>query len=298
VRHAAGLSASYKPNRVGGSVDAAFSREPDYVSFDAGGRLVLDLEDRSLNPTLGYYYGHDTAGKTGTPFSVYSQSLQRHALDAGLELVLGRSTTLSLGLGAILERGDQKKPYRYLPLFDPSVAPSITAGATLAEVNSERIGKMAERTPLSRNRFALSARFSRRFARSTLLLSDRLYADDWGLFANTVDARYVQDLGQRFSAWLHFRGHLQSGVSFWRVAYTGAPDAGIVPEYRTGDRELSPFMAGTLGAGGRWDFGPRTRPSAWGLVLQTDVTATDFFNTLYVKSRLAQIGIVQVEAEL
>jgi hypothetical protein len=215
-----------------------------------------------------------------------------------VELVLGPGTALYLDFGAILERGDQKKPYRYLPVFTSAVAPEITGGASLAEVNTRRIGSMDERTPLERNRFALSSRLSHRFARSTLVLSNRLYADDWGLVADTTDARLFQDLAPRFSGWLHFRGHLQTGVSFWRVAYTGVPDAGTFPQYRTGDRELSPLAAGTFGVGGRWDFGPRSRPSAWGLVLQTDFTATDYMDALYVRSRLAEIGIVQVEAEL
>lgn len=302
VRHAAGVGAGYKPDTVGVRLDAGFSTEPDYRSLNAGGRLLLDLADKTANPVLGYTFGHDTAGRTGTPFSVYSQELQRHSFDAGIELILGRGTVAFLGVNAILERGDQKKPYRFLPVFAPGVAPGIPAGASLALVNQARLpGRMAERTPDARNRFAVSARLARRFSRSTLLVSERLYADDWGLFATTSDAQYIQEVGKRFLAWVHLRGHLQSGVSFWERAYTAEPGTGdtfSAPVYRTGDRELSPFFAGTVGAGARWNFGSAARPTAWGLALQADVVATNYFDALYLESRLAQISILQLEVEL
>jgi hypothetical protein len=160
---------------------------------------------------------------------------------------------------------------------------------------------MAEQVPQHRNRFALSSRLARRFARSTLVIGERVYADDWGLVAATADAQYIRDVGKRFAVWFHLRGHLQTGVAFWELAYVAqspAPGVLSVPAYRTGDRELSPFAAGTAGAGGRWNFGSAARPSSWGLSLQLDVTATDYFDALYVRSRLAQISILQLEAEL
>jgi hypothetical protein len=268
----------------------------------AGGKLLLDLAERTANPVFGYTFGHDTAGRTGTPFSVYSQELQRHALDAGIELILGRDTVAFIGASAVLERGDQKKPYRFLPVFAPEVASGIPAGASLALVNDSRLpGRMAESVPQSRNRFALSTRIARRFARSTFVVSGRVYADDWGLFAVTSDAQYIHDIGRGFAVWGHLRGHLQSGVSFWERAYVSSsplPNALSVPTYRSGDRELSPFGAGTLGAGARWNVGSALRPSSWALSLQADVTATRYLDALYVRSRVAQISILQLEAEL
>ncbi len=159
---------------------------------------------------------------------------------------------------------------------------------------------MAERTPLERNRFALSGYLSRRFGGSTLRIGERLYADDWGLLATTTDARFIIDVGRRFFVWFHVRGHVQNGVSFWRRAYVGSvtSDGSSQPTYRTGDRELSPLIAGTAGAGVRWNFGRARDPSAWGLVLQQDTIATHFENALYVKDRLGALAILQVEAEL
>jgi hypothetical protein len=302
VRNAGTLGATFKPGTTGVSAGAAVSSEPDYLSASGGGRLLLELAERTVNPTLGYSYGHDTAGKTGTPFSVYSQGLDRHAIDGGCELVLDRSTTAHIGLDAVLERGDQKKPYRMLPMFDATVADRVPAGASLALVNQLRLpGRMTERTPLERNRFALSLRLARRFARSTLIVAERVYADDWGLFASTSDAQILADLGTRFVTWLHLRWHVQSGVAFWQrayVAHVSVDGPATVPEFRTGDRELAPLVSATGGLGVRWNFGARPRPSAWALVVQGDVTATDFLDALYVRSRLAEIGVVHLEMEL
>ncbi|HEX3598377.1 MAG TPA: DUF3570 domain-containing protein, partial [Polyangiaceae bacterium] len=264
-------------------------------------RLLLDLDQKTVNPTFGYAFSHDTAGRTGTPFSVYAQELARHTLNAAVELVLDAATTLTLSFDVNVERGDQKKPYRMLPIFDARVAIEIPRGASLALVNERRSpGRMTERTPLERNRFALSSRFARRFGGSTFLLSDRLYADDWGLFAFTTDARYVADVGRRLYAWLHFRGHLQSGVSFWRRAYAGSVGDGSSdqPEYRTGDRELSPLATLTGGAGVRWNFGALPRPSRWGLSVQGDAMVTHFRDALYVRERVGQLFVVQMETEL
>jgi hypothetical protein len=267
-----------------------------------GGRLLLELAERTVRSTLGYSFGHDTAGKSGTPFSVYAQHLDRHSITGGSELVLDRSTTVYLGVDTVLERGDQKKPYRLLPMFDASVAERVPAGASLASVNQLRLpGRMTERTPLERNRLALSFRLARRFSRSTLILADRAYADDWGLHANTSDGQLLRDLGRTFVVWLHLRWHVQTGVAFWRRAYAArVPTDGpmLVPEYRTGDRELGPLLSGTVGFGARWNIGGTARPSSLALVFQGDVTATDYVDALYIGSRVAEIGVVQLEAEL
>jgi hypothetical protein len=301
VRHGGELGGMYKPHDVGLGVDTSVSSEPDYLSLSAGARVLLDTHEKTANPTFGYAYTHDTAGRTGTPFSVYAQRLQRHSLNAGVELVLDRATTLNMSLDVNLERGDQKKPYRMLPIFEADVVSRVPAGASLATVNLLRSpGRMTEKTPLERNRFALSARFAHRFSGSTFLLSDRLYADDWGLFAFTTDVRYVIDVGRRFYVWLHFRGNLQSGVSFWQRAYVGATGDGTSdqPTYRTGDRELSPLESATGGAGVRWNFGAAPRSSRWGLVVQGDTIATHFRDALYVTDRVAQLFVLQVETEL
>src|SRR5450432_156775 len=86
VRQAANLSAEYKPGTVGLSAKTALSYEPDYLSLSGGADALFDLDDKNLSLSLGYAYGHDTAGRTGTPFSVYSLSLGRRSEEHTSEL--------------------------------------------------------------------------------------------------------------------------------------------------------------------------------------------------------------------
>ncbi len=297
VRHASSIGARYTPAEWGLGASGSVSSEPDYLSLVGGLVGSYDFLRKNATLELGYSYGHDTAGRTGTPFSVYSLGLARHTLGASLELVLDRATTFTSAFDAIFETGRQEKPYRYLPLFDAAVAPTVPVGAPGTLVNELRLpGRVGEHTPDTRWRFALAGRLAHRFEHSTLLVDDRLYRDSWGLSATTTDLRWVLSLGRRFSIWPHARIHLQSGVSFWQRAYVGNIQSGSVnvPVYRSGDRELSPLWSATLGPGARWDFGSDD-PRAWSLVLEGEGTYTRYEDALYIDHRWAWFGALQLE---
>jgi hypothetical protein len=300
VRHAGGLSGTYKPKDVGGTLSISASREPDYVSLNAGALVTFELLQKSLNPFLGYSFTHDTAGRTGTPYSVFSQQLVRHDFTVGSEFVVGRSTTLSLEIAAVLERGDPSKPYRYLPVFSPAVAGQIERGASIAEVNQARLpARISERVPHARNRFAASGRLLHRFDDFTVMLFERVYRDDWGLWASTTDARSIHDLTSRLMLWFGGRFHVQDSVFFWERAYTAelSGNAIHVPTYRTGDRELSALFAATANVGLRLGVGPGTQPNSSSITLQLDETATEFRDALYLDSRWAHLVMLGAEAE-
>lgn len=300
VRHAGTLGAKYKPGAIGIEMFGGVSREPDYLAGSGGLVASMDLRDRTVTALLGYAFGHETAGRTGTPFSIYSISFARHTLTAGAEIVVDERTTLSLAGNAILEVGDQSKPYRFVPLFSPEIAATIQPGASFAVVNEARLpGRIAERLPEVRRRAAISMRLARRLENTTFVLSQRLYTDDWGLRATTTDLRLVHDFGDRFEAWGHLRGHVQSSVDFWRRAYAAElGDGGIqVPLYRSGDRELSSLSTGTGGAGVRWFITPRTSDPRFSVGLQGDVWLTFFHDALFIRDRAAYLQAVDVTAE-
>jgi hypothetical protein len=299
TRNAATLSGGYKPGNVGVTAAGSVSREPDYVSWTGGGIVALELADKTANPTFGYSFSHDTAGRKNTPFSVFSEKLARHSLNGSLELILDPLTLVSFSVDAILERGDQEKPYRFLPLFAPQIAPTIPRGASVDLVVHSATSHASEETPNSRNRIALSGRVAQRLSGSTLILSERVYLDDWGLKASTTDLRFVVDASRRVFMWAHLRGHFQTGVSFWHRAYAATLGSGpnSVPQWRTGDREMSPLSAGTFGAGLRWNVGPSSHLTAWSLVAQADLLTTVFSDALYIQTRQGYLGVLQVEAE-
>ena len=300
VRHAASLSGTYKPQSFGVTVVGSLSREPDYLSLTAGGSAMLELADKTITPTLGYTYTRDTSGRTDTPFSVYSLELQRHGVNGGVELILDPTTALTIVGDAIFETGRQEKPYRFIPLFSPGLEDQIPVGSSVARVNALRLpGRIAEHDPDTRNRFALSARLAQRVSGATFVLAERLYADDWGLKASTTDVRALMDASRRVFIWTHLRGHAQSGASFYRRVYTAtvSGDTLDVPLLRTGDRELGPLLAGTFGGGLRWFVAAEPRVDEWSVILQTEVTTTNFRDALFVQNRLAFFSAVQVEAQ-
>lgn len=301
VRHAGALGASYERGGVGLRPQGSFSVEPDYVSFAGGAVVSAELPGRSHTAFVGGSHSHDTIGRTGTSFDVFSRTLDADTIGAGVTLTLNRSTHLSLAPEVVFERGDSSKPYRYIPIFDASVAPGIQKGASIDRVNRERISaRPLEQLPLDRQRFALTARVGHRFGRSTIRVDERVYTDSWSVKASTTEARYFVDLSRRLRVWPRARVHAQTAAAFWQRAYTGtlAGDGlWVLPRLRTGDRELSPLITAGAGAGASFAFGPRTHPSLLTAVTQIDVMHTEFLDTLYLTSRDALLATLGVEGD-
>jgi hypothetical protein len=297
VRQAATTQGTYQPKQIGGTASVAVSSEPDYLSVTGGGALRLEVDRKRLVLGAGYAYSRDQAGRSGTSFSVYSLLLHRHLLQGSLAIVIDRSTELTFVLDSSLEYGRQEKPYRYLALFDAAVVRNVPNGAAIDQINALRLpGRVAERLPETRQRYALSARLANRGADRTFIAFERLYADSWGLMATTTDLRYAFDLGRRFSIHPDLRFHLQSGTSFWHRAYVGSVRSGVVeaPEYRSGDRELGPLLSGTVGLGADWLIGsPSEDP--WILGAVAEETRTSYFDALFISKRYAEFAALTLE---
>ena len=300
ARHVVSGSAGYKSGDLGGQLQASSSVEPDYRSLTLGGNTSLDLLQKSVTLLLGYSYGSDTAGRSTTPFEVFSRSLARHTINAGATLVVNRSTLVTAVLDTIVERGDQAKPYRYVPMFAPGTGRSVPVGASIELVRSLMTHERPlERLPLSRERFALTGRLAHRFKNSTLRLEERLYVDSWGLRASTSDAHYLFDFTERLSFDPRVRVHLQDGVGFWRRAYevaVGADGPLATPALRTGDRELGPLRSFTGGIGAHCDLSDRPGARRWVLSLQADSVLTQYLDALYIRHRNAYFFALSLDA--
>ncbi len=296
VRQEGGLEGSYKPGTLGVQGSATVSDEPDYLSLSAGGAVTQDLANKNVTWLLGYGYGHDVAGRSGTPFSVFSRTIDRHAIAGTLTLVLGPSTITSFVGDVIFESGDSSKPYRYIPLFAPGT--QVPRGASVDLVNSLRVSaRPLEQLPLSRTRYALTTRLAHRYHLATLRLEERAYADTWLMLATTTDARLLFDLGSRVELGPHLRVHAQTAVDFWQRAYIYGPGFQY-PALRTGDRELGPLVNATAGGTLRIGIGGDANPMSWVLGFDLNATATQYLDDLYVTDRISTIGGVTLEADL
>jgi hypothetical protein len=285
------------------SLKGNLSREPDYLALSAGGGVSVDLRQKTITPSLGYEFSHDVSGRAGTPFSVFSHQINRHSLAAGATFVLDKATFFAAGLTAVLESGDTSKPYRSIPLFAPDVAARVPVGLSIEGVAQNRLPiRPYEQLPTERQRWAVAGLIAHRFRASTIRAEERLYIDSWGLKASTTAAQYFIDLDERLRIWPQFRFNAQTGTSFWRLAYEGAPVfdkskqlVGVaVPALRTGDRELGPLFGLTLGAGARYAFGEK---KTWAVSLLGDVIYTRFLDHLYLFDRLGFLGATTLEVD-
>ncbi len=299
VRHAGTLSGRYKPRALGVGFSASASSEPDYFSYGASGNLSYDLDEKNTSIFFGYGYGHDTIGRSGTPFTTFARSLQRGSFLLGVDQVMGPSTLASLSLGVIIENGDQSKPYRYIPMFTAADAAAVPNGASVEYVNAHRlVERPLEQLPLARRRFALAGTIAHRLESSTIRASERIYADNWGLKATTTDARWIFDVGERLRLWPHLRFHAQTPVGFWQRAYASIGLPGFsLPEFRTGDRELGPLWAVTGGGGAKVFLGSAAHPRFFSVGFEADVVYSSYLDDLFITSRTGVLGSITLQLE-
>jgi hypothetical protein len=302
VRNAGTLNGAYKRGVYGAEASGNVSSEPDYLALGAGIAVTADLNDKLITPRLGFNYSHDTIGRSTTPFSVFHHTLETSEIEAGTTLVMSATSVLLLSGTLQLERGDQSKPYRYIPMFEPATAAQVRPGQSYASVNAAREPmRPLEQLPLARDRYAIGARFAHRFGGSTLRVEQRLYYDSWREGATTTDLRFMADLSDRFRFWPHVRVNAQNGANFYRLAYSPVLDPVTnhvaVPTYRTGDRELSPLVTVTGGGGLRIALTPSTSSTQAALTLQGDVMYTKYFDALYITSRTAAYTTVGLDME-
>jgi hypothetical protein len=296
VRNGGGLGGRYKPGNFGVAAMGSVSSSPDYLSGVGTAQALLDLDDKNLLVAASYSYGHDVIGRVGAAFADFSRKLDYHGIGLSVTRVLSREAVLTVVGDVQIERGDQSKPYRYVPMFAPAVAPTVPRGASPDFVASKRLAfRVLEQLPLGRERFALTGRLAYRFAWSTLRLDERLYADSWALRASTTDVRWMFDATKRWVLWPHLRFHAQSAVDFWQRAYTSNGLADL-PLYRTGDREQGSLVSFGSGLGARWALGPAGAEDDWVLTATVDGTYTSFADAIYVRERFALLGVLGMEA--
>jgi hypothetical protein len=293
ARQAGTFDAAYKPRTFGVAANGAVSVEPDYTSVVGGATITQELLGKNLTLLFGYSHMHDIAGRSGTPFSVFSRTLDRDAFKGGATIVVDRATVLAFVADVMVEYGDPSKPYRYVPLFAPSTA--VPIGASISLVNQLRLSERAlEQLPLTRDRFALTMRWAHRLHRSTMRFDERAYVDTWGLKSTMTDARWFFDLGPRVEVGPHTRFYAQTPVDFWQRAYVLQPGL-TYPALRTGNRELGPLVNVTGGASFLAALGSDLLPRTWVLRLDFDMTSTQYLDDIYLTQRLSGVGSISLE---
>ena len=208
-----------------------------------------------------YNFSHDTIGRTGTPFDVFSHNLDTHAVDAGVTIVLSPTTLLSVNGTGQFERGDQSKPYRYIPMFAPDIASRDPVGrddrprepvppADAPARAAPDVARSLRARPAPRQAL-------HRMNNATLRLDQRVYYDTWGTKASTH--RRALRAGRRQAAsasgrtCASTRRRARASTSSRTRPSLNSDGSITVPLFRSDDRELGPLI--TLTGGGGLRFG-------------------------------------------
>lgn len=222
------------------TIGAHLSREKDYGSLGASGKLALDLFQRRLTVTAGAGHSRDAvfpAGGTRAGLTdgteIISTSPQRKDVDeglVGLSGVVTRRWLLGVTVARTREHGYLTEPYKVVSLVDPD------SGYTR--------GSLTEKRPGARDRRSILGSSVYHFTNDVLYTSYRWYEDDWGVRSHTIDLRYRHELSGGSFLQPHVRFYTQGGARFFRF---GLRQDEPLPEYASSDFRLGPLRTATLG---------------------------------------------------
>jgi len=289
TRVEADVDGAYRVGRWLPSASLRYSSEPDYHSI--GGRAGSTYRaGHDTTVSASYDLTLDTIGRHGTSFADWSASLDTHTVEAGITQNLGPRTLVRVVATGAVQSGYLEKPYRYVPLFDQAGLDRAAADGVTLDLDSFDRYRLPERPPEEvpdrRVRGSLFARGLRWLGRAGAGRVDyRFYADSWGLTAHTVEVGLSTPLGHQLTAELRDRVHLQTAVDFWQRVYR-VDGAGMIPRYRTLDRELGAYVANTAAAGASY------RRGGFAAYLELAAMYSRFSDFLLLDHRLALIGQV------
>jgi hypothetical protein len=275
--------------RVGTWLPAAryrYSHEPDYVSHGAGVSFAKRIGGADTTLTASLDVTHDTVGRSGTDFDVFSRSLWTVAGEVGVTQIVDPRTVVRAVYTLTVQDGYLAKPYRYVPLFEAAAVAAAGDTLGLATFDAYRLPERPpENVPELRVRSAIGLRGLRYLAGldGSLRLDYRLYFDDWGMWSHTLELGLRVPFGERWLGELTSRTTYQTSVWFWQREYV-VPGPAVIPEWRTVDKELSSQLAETLGLRAEW------RPGRVALEAELAATYDRFFDFLFLDSRTALVA--------
>ena len=218
------------------------SREKDYQSLGANGRLSVDLLQRRTTLTAGGGINRDRVFPVGgVPIalsdgstrsgSVASTNKDVSTVMLGLSQVVTRRWLFGLNATRTFERGYLTEPYKVISVVDG------TTGVPA--------GQLLEKRPATRDRRSLLASSTYHLADDVLYLTYRYYLDDWQVRSHTFDARYRLELGNENYLEPHLRYYAQTAASFYRI---GLVEGDPLPDFATADYRLGAMRTATIGA--------------------------------------------------
>ena len=185
-RHAGDLKLTHYDDRQAWAIGGAWSNEHDYKSRTLSAEWRLSSEDNNRTWNIGLARSNDSIGSSD------DDTLHEHRgtwqLLAGVTQAVSAVDLVQLNLGANWGRGYFSDPYKF---------PDIR--------------------PRSRNQYTALLRWNHHIEplQATLRTSWRIYDDSFGVRAHTLEAAWVQPLGERWSVTPTLRYTTQSAAKFY-----------------------------------------------------------------------------------
>jgi len=233
------------------------SREKDYQSLGASGKLSLSFMHKLSTLTVGGGYNRDgvfPTGGTRAPLSdgtvIVGTGTNRKTVSTvlvGASRVLTRRWMIGVNATRTTERGYLTEPYKVISVVDS------LAGDPTGDL-------LTENRPASRDRRDVLLSSVYHLDTGVLYASDRYYWDDWGIRSNTLDLRYRHELEEHRWIEPHARYYIQTRANFFRYFLL---DGEPLPDYVSADSRLGPLQSLTLG--GTFGFQVKDRPGEWAI---------------------------------
>jgi len=277
------IKLSYEWNEAALTLGGGVSEEHDYHSRfgSVAGRLDFNQKRTTLNFSGSYTHSETDAtfdptalGFLSVPFTVSRQLGFRPAKDSefrtqatrsdwglqlGLTQILTRNAFVNFGVGYTDSSGYLANPYKAVTV--------VGFSATPAQLDANRIAattqSILEQRPNERRQFVGTASYRHYIApfNSALHLDYRYFQDDWDIHAHTMEAQWLQPIGNDWMVTPRVRYYTQSSADFYHAfllqgtvkTSIGRPIAhdlnrfNVLPEHYSSDHRLSGF--GTLSAG-------------------------------------------------
>ncbi|WP_348674736.1 DUF3570 domain-containing protein [uncultured Abyssibacter sp.] len=201
------------------------STENDYLALTGGleGEWEFDERQRTLSAAIGYSYDQldpTDGGSTRFPDRIISADRDRVTSSVGFSQIFSARTVAQVGASLAYETGYLSDPYKQV----------FVDGDLLPDARPDR-----------RVRLSVSGRLRHYLKRlaAAVHLDARFYSDDWGVYSDTVEAAWLQNIGGQWRAEARLRWYEQSGADFYSPYFNAERgDAHYSSDYR-----LSPYGA-------------------------------------------------------
>jgi hypothetical protein len=220
TRNELGVGADYVYRDSKVSINAATSREPDYIANRTSIDVSQEVFGGMTTISLGFTRGDDQVSKSNAP--EFADTATHWQYRVGVSQILTPRWISSVNFEVLSDDGYLGSPYRIARVFGAAVT---------------------ERTPRTRSARALKFRLIGDMGKQDALhLGYRYFWDTWDIKASTFDMGYSRHFGEQWIADASLRYHSQSRALFY------SDNAEVETAYITRNRQHSTFSSAGLGA--------------------------------------------------